>query len=409
MKRPGSTEELATLPAAPVGTPIYIHLPFCAAKCHYCDFYSVPAEGQDVPRTVEAIATEIRQRASKAPKTVFLGGGTPSLLSVDQLKLVLETLQEVSGFRESATEVTAECNPESLDLEKARVLLELGVNRVSIGFQSLRKSTLELFGRVHDVEQSFRAYEAARHAGFRNVNVDLIYANPGQSIQDWEQDLERVLSLGPNHISAYNLTFEEDTLFRRWLEQGRLRPHADEVELEFFWYTRERLASAGLQPYEISNFSSNGFHCHHNVNYWHNGPYVGIGPSAVGKIGFRRGGNLRHLGQYRARMSAGKSALDWHESLPAWGRLGETWWLGLRLTEGLRAEDAWARAGIEGWDASRDPALETARWAEEQGWLEQVEGRWRLTRKGWPVADAVAREFLKLASSDRPTPPERVG
>ena len=236
----GSTQELASLPEAPAGTPIYIHLPFCAAKCHYCDFYSVPAEGQNVSGTVEAVAAEIRRRAPKAPRTVFLGGGTPSLLSVEQLTLILGTLQEVSGFRESAVEVTAECNPESLDLEKARALLELGVNRVSIGFQSLRESTLELFGRVHSSEQSFRAYEAARGAGFRNVNVDLIYANPGQSIQDWQQDLERVLALGPDHISAYNLTFEEDTLFRRWLEQGKLRPHADEVELDFFWLTRER-------------------------------------------------------------------------------------------------------------------------------------------------------------------------
>jgi oxygen-independent coproporphyrinogen-3 oxidase len=405
----GSTQELASLPEAPAGTPIYIHLPFCAAKCHYCDFYSVPAEGQNVSGTVDAIAAEIRRRAPKAPRTVFLGGGTPSLLSVEQLTLILSTLQEVSGFRESAVEVTAECNPESLDLEKARALLELGVNRVSIGFQSLRESTLELFGRVHSSEQSFRAYEAARGAGFRNVNVDLIYANPGQSIQDWQQDLERVLALGPDHISAYNLTFEEDTLFRRWLEQGKLRPHADEVELDFFWLTRERLSRARLEPYEISNFSLSGYHCRHNVNYWHNGPYVGIGPSAVGKVGSRRGGNLRHLGQYRARMRDGRSALDWHEALPAWARLGETWWLGLRLSEGLRAEDAWTRANLEGWDAARDPALDTARWAESHGWMEQVDGRWRLARKGWPVADAVAREFLKLATTDRPPPTDRVG
>lgn len=335
--------------------------------------------------------------------------GTPSLLSIGQLGLILGVLQEVSGFRESAVEVTAECNPESLDLEKARVLRELGVSRISIGFQSLRPSTLELFGRVHSVDQSFRAYEAAREAGFGNVNVDLIYANPGQSLAEWREDLERVLALGPNHVSAYNLTFEEDTLFRRWMEQGRLRPHADETELEFFWYTRERLASAGFGPYEISNFSLNGLYCRHNVNYWHNGPYVGIGPSAVGKVGSRRGGNLRHLGRYRARASTGQSALDWHESLPGWARLGETWWLGLRLTEGLTAEDAWVRAGLSGWSASLDPALETARWAEEHGWLEQREGRWRLTRKGLPVADAVAREFLKLATSDRPTPAERVG
>jgi oxygen-independent coproporphyrinogen-3 oxidase len=268
---------------------------------------------------------------------------------------------------------------------------------------------LELFGRVHGVEQSFRAFEAARKAGVANLNVDLIYANPGQTLEQWRNDLERVLALGPDHVSAYNLTFEEETLFRRWLEQGKLRPLSDEAELEFFWWTRERLAAAGRTAYEISNFSLNGLHCVHNVNYWRNGTYVGIGPSAVSKVGFRRFGNVRHLGEYRRRVATDAGAQAWSEEPSAWSRLGETWWLGLRLTDGLAPEEAWRRAGLSGWTADLDPALEIASTARDHGWLELEGERWRLTQKGWPLADAVAREFLRLSQSNRPSPVEQVG
>lgn len=384
------------------GTPIYLHLPFCAAKCHYCDFYSVPAEGQDIDGTLEAILREIQLRAPRNPRTVFLGGGTPSLLEPRWLKRLLDELDRVTGFRSSAVEVTAECNPESLDRDKAACLLDLGVRRLSIGFQSLRPETLALFGRVHDVQQSFAAFEAARAAGVRDLNVDLIYAVPGQRLEDWLKDLETVLALAPDHVSAYNLTFEEETLFKRWLDQGRLAPHPDEVELEFFWATRERLTRSGRSPYEISNFSLKDRHCRHNVNYWHNGEYVGIGPSAVGKIGQTRAGNVRNLGEYRRRIAERGHALEWSETPGGWARLGETWWLGLRLTEGLSAAEAWSRAGLDSETSSMDPSSPIVRSMLEQGWLEAAGERWCLSQNGWPVADAVAREFLRLR--DEPTP-----
>lgn len=386
------------------GTPIYLHLPFCAAKCHYCDFFSVPAEGQDVDGTLEAILREIQLRAPRHPRTVFLGGGTPSLLEPRWLKRLLDELDRVTGFRSSAIEVTAECNPESLDRDKAACLLDLGVRRLSIGFQSLRAETLALFGRVHDVRQSFAAFEAARAAGVRDLNVDLIYAVPGQQLEDWLRDLDTVLALAPEHVSAYNLTFEEDTLFKRWLDQGRLAPHADEVELEFFWATRERLRSSGRSPYEISNFSLKGHYCRHNVNYWHNGEYVGIGPSAVGKSGRTRAGNVRNLGEYRRRIAERGNALEWSETPGDWARLGETWWLGLRLTEGLSAAEAWERAGLDFQAFSSDPSVSIVRTLAEQGWLEAHGERWRLSQKGWPVADAVAREFLRLRDVAPPLP-----
>lgn len=378
---------------------MYLHLPFCAAKCHYCDFFSVAAEGQDLEGLLAAVQREIELRAPRAPRTVFIGGGTPSLLSVAQLRGLLEALERACGFRDSACEVTIECNPESLSREKARALLELGVNRFSIGFQSLDDKTLELFGRVHSAEQSFRAYDAVRAAGATNVNVDFIYATPGQTLDEWRSTLERIVALGTDHLSAYNLTFEEQTPFRRWLEQGRLQQHPEELELEFFHLTRSRSTAAGLLAYEISNFARAGRACEHNLNYWRNGEYVGIGPSAVSKVDFTRGGNVKSVGDYKRRIAELSHATVWAETPAPSARLGETWWLGLRLTEGLSAEDALARAGATEHSAAEAAALATAQRLAAEGWLEELDGRWRLSAAGLPLADAIAREFLRLGQS----------
>lgn len=386
---PPATEPLER---APEGTPLYVHLPFCAAKCPYCDFFSVPAEGQDVPGMVEAILREAQTRAPCRPATVFLGGGTPSLLSRAELTRLLDGLQELTGFRDSASEVSAECNPESLDEDKARALLELGVNRLSIGVQSLDAPTLELFGRVHSVDDSFHAYDAARRAGVENLNVDLIYAAPGQTPEAWEAELERVLALGPDHLSAYNLTFEEDTLFRRWLDQGRIEKSPEEVELACLEIARERTAAAGLAAYEISNCARPGRECRHNLGYWHNRPYVGLGPSAVSKVGHSRAGNARGIATYLRRIARDGHATQWSETLPAAQRLAETWWLGLRLARGVDPVEARRTAGI---GRGPDPALAVAQKMASRDLLEPDEGRWRLTPLGLPVADAVAAEFLR--------------
>jgi oxygen-independent coproporphyrinogen-3 oxidase len=373
------------------GTPLYVHLPFCAAKCHYCDFFSVPVEGQARAAMFAAILREAQMRAPFRPRTVFLGGGTPSLLTCDELRALLDGLHAITGFRDSAREVTAECNPESLDREKARLLLELGVTRVSIGFQSLDDAMLELFGRVHSVEQSFRAYDAAREAGADNVNIDMIYAVPEQTSGSWERDLARVLALAPDHLSAYNLTFEEDTTFKRWLEQGRLARQHEDVELDMFAATRALTASRGFEAYEISNFAARGKRCAHNVNYWRNGEYVGIGPSAVSKIGDTRAGNVKAIAAYNRRAMEEGHARAWDETPAPESRLAETWWLGLRLADGLTAREGRARANFE---AELDPAEPVARRLVEHGLLACDGDRFALTRRGLPLADHVAKQFL---------------
>lgn len=378
------------------GVALYVHLPFCAAKCHYCDFFSVPDEGQDIDGMISAILEEARLRAPKKPRTVFIGGGTPSLLSIPQLTRFLNGLDELVGWRDSAVEVSAECNPESLDTDKAKALLDLGVPRLSIGFQTLNDETLKLFGRVHSVDDSFRAFESARAAGIQHLNLDMIYAVPDQTADDWARDLTRVLALEPEHLSAYNLTFEEDTRFKRWLDQGKLANSPEEVELEMFHATRELTSAAGLGAYEISNHARPGEACAHNIGYWRNTQYVGIGPGAVSKVGQARAGNPRAIQPYLRRIRAAGHATDWREDPDAHARLAETWWLGLRLSEGVNPDDARATAGLP--DHEEDPGLAIAQTFVDQGFLETHEvggaAHYRLTARGLPLADAVARKFL---------------
>jgi len=380
-------------PRATEGTALYVHLPFCAAKCHYCDFFSVPDEGQDIDGMIAAILREAEVRAPARPRTLFLGGGTPSLLSAGQLMTLLDGLQEITGWRGSAAEVSAECNPESLDLDKARCLLDLGVPRISIGFQSLDDETLKLFGRVHTATESFRAYESARTAGIEHVNVDLIYAIPGQTADEWSADLGRVLDLRPDHLSAYNLTFEEDTRFKRWLDRGRLEAAEEEVELEMFHATRELASSSGLVAYEISNHARPNEQCSHNLNYWRNGEYVGIGPGAVSKVEHTRSGNPRSISPYLRRIQGHGHATEWSETPGEVARVAECWWLGLRLQGGVDPAEVARTAGAS--DAAIEVSVTLATRLVGDGLLERSEARYTLSEQGLPLADAVAREFLQ--------------
>ena len=378
------------IPAA-VGTPLYVHVPFCEAKCPYCDFFSVAGEGQDVGGSLEGLVAELSRRAPRAPRTVFVGGGTPSWLSVDQLGRLFGAMQEHTGFRDSAEEVTVECNPESLDEEKARALVALGATRLSLGFQSLRPKTLALFGRVHQVEDCFAAYEAARSSGVNEVSIDLIFGAEGQTPAEWIKDLDCVLALRPDHLSCYGLTFEEGTQFTRWLKEGRIERMPDEDELLLFRITREHAAKFGYNPYEVSNFALTGRECRHNINYWRNGPYVGVGPGAASHLGGVRFGNPRALEVWRSSAVGGEDPTLWSEKLEPAHRLGETWWLGLRLAEGL---DPVAACELAGVDPGADLCLQEAARLASEGLLMEAGGRWRLTERGLELADAVSGRLL---------------
>ena len=398
----------ATVTVAPTlvpetGTALYVHVPFCVAKCTYCDFYSLEAEGQDLPGTLDALLLEAERRAPLRPRTVFLGGGTPSYYSIDELERLLDGLERWSHFRSSADEVTVECNPESLDLAKARALRALGVDRLSIGFQSLDARILALFGRVHDARASFAAFAAARAAGFTRVSVDLIYGVPGQTLAAWESELDEILRLRPDHVSAYQLTYEEGTPLTAQLRAGGFARLSEDEELSFFEATHARLSAAGYEGYEVSNFALSGQQCLHNMNYWANGPYLGIGPSSVSKVAHTRFGNARSLAPWRAAVGANRFPAAWEETPPPGVRLGETWWLGLRTRAGVDPADACRRAG---WHAP-DPTLGTVVELEAQGFLRRTHGRVSLSPRGWPLADAIARRLLAACSADARPPGPR--
>ena len=270
--------------------------------------------------------------------------------------------------------------------------------RLSIGFQSLDDETLKLFGRVHTAAESFRAYESARTAGIEHVNVDLIYAIPGQTADGWSSDLGRVLDLGPDHLSAYNLTFEEDTRFKRWLDRGRLEAAEEEVELEMFHATRDLASSSGLIAYEISNHARPDEQCRHNVNYWRNGEYVGIGPGAVSKVAQTRSGNPRSISPYLHRIRGHGHATEWSEVPEEVARVAECWWLGLRLKEGVDPAEVAKTASAS--EAAIEASVALATRLVGDGLLDRSGDRFHLSDRGLPLADGVAREFLQRLSQD---------
>ncbi len=398
-------------PPGPVrpGTALYVHLPFCVVKCPYCDFFSVESRGQDRQGTLEAILAEARLRAPQDPVSLFLGGGTPSLLNEKELCMLLDGLDAICGWRASACEVTAECNPESLDGPKARQLVELGVGRLSLGLQSLDPNGLRFLGRAHDRPMALAAYEAARSTS-AEVNVDMIYALPGQSLAMWEAELAEVLALNPDHLSAYNLTFEAGTQLELRRSRGEVVPADEEVELACFNLTRELAATSGLEAYEISNYARPGMECQHNLTYWANGEYVGLGPGASSYVNRVRCANPRGLAPYLRWVASDGHATLTREELSGIRRLGETWWLGLRRVKGVEPGEAIQAAGLtmgQGSEAEwvQDPALALAHDLAKVGLLESHQGRWRLTPAGWPLADGVARQFLELNDSNRPSAP----
>lgn len=378
---------------------LYVHVPFCAAKCNYCDFYSFAANPDDALGFVDLLLLEAQARAPLEPTTVFIGGGTPSWLSPPDITRLVDGLDQITSARKSATEITVECNPESLTRKKAELFRELGVTRLSIGVQSLRPQILKTFGRVHAPRDAFLAFEAAVAAGFQDINLDLIYASPGQRLDEWEEDLRRVIDWGPSHVSAYLLAFETGTAFERWRKEGRLSSLPEEAELEFFMRTRELLEDEGLMPYEISNFSREGRSCSHNINYWLNGSYVGLGPSAVSRIGDTRRGNAPSLERWRSSIAATGSAVVWEETLTPLKRLAETWWLGLRMSRGVMPAEARSSSGFA---HPTDPFVGVAETLLSEGFLEFRDGRFALSPKGLPLADAVAKRFFDVVPATSP-------
>ena len=288
---------------------IYIHIPFCKQACRYCDFFfTVSLKYTD--SFVDALVEEIRQKADyysgKPVETLYLGGGTPSLLSLAQLEKILNSIHRYFSFRQDA-EWTIECNPDDLDQLKSETLHKAGFNRLSIGIQSFHEKDLVLMRRSHNAAQAERAVQQAREGGIDNISMDLIYGIPGQSLAEWEYNIDFSLSLSVSHISAYHLTFEPGTVFDHWRKKGKLQPSPEKASVEQYRILREKLLSSGFEHYELSNFGRGKIRSRHNMLYWSGLPYLGLGPSAHSFDGEQRSWNIASLKGYMEGIASGRS------------------------------------------------------------------------------------------------------
>jgi len=369
-----------------------VHLPWCVRKCRYCDFNSWAWRGQDLTRTVDALLAEARVRAEGLrPQTVFVGGGTPSLLPADELARLLDGLQTITGFRDSAVEATMEANPESLDADTARAAHEGGIDRLSIGVQSLRADVLAAYDRVHSADDALAAFATAREAGFARINLDLIYAFPGQTPDEWQADLQRVLALEPEHLSCYELSYEPGTALTRLRDAGRWQPADVDRCLHLFQLTAAMCAERGLRAYEVSAYARDDETCRHNLAYWRSLDHVGIG---AGAVSWRRGERRRALSD-PAAWAADPLATEEVERPDAETRLFDHLMMGLRLRdEGVLLARAERQSGLDprAHYAERLPAL------LERELLECVvspEGeRLRATARGLEMLDGVLQDLL---------------
>ncbi len=358
---------------------LYLHVPYCVAKCPYCDFNSIAGREAEYGAYVEALLSEVRRLPRGPYRTIFIGGGTPTILPAPLLARLL------AGVRQHITlaadyEWTCEANPGTVDADRFAVLAEHGVNRLSLGIQSTHDHHLKFLGRVHDARQAESAVELAVRT-FPRVSCDLIMGLPGQTDAELQEDLGLYRRHGLRHASVYHLTYEPGTEFHARRQKGELTdidPKTSRQRFERLWAELEAL---GLVLYETSNFAIPGEESRHNLAYWHRQDYHAAGAGAVSTVaGFRRT-RLKHSGQYISAMTAGAAGLQSEEMLTERDLLAETWMLGLRLAQGVAIEDL-TRAGdtINRWRPRADALIGA-------GMLEEAEGRLRLTREGRPVQD----------------------
>jgi len=324
---------------------IYVHIPFCRRRCAYCDFNTYAGLEDLIPAYVDALCAEIQDAPPTQARTLYFGGGTPSLLSPDQVEAVLQAVRSRLRLPDDA-EVTLEANPGTVSLDRLRRLRTLGVNRLSLGAQSAHESELRLLGRIHTWTEAVEAVKTARAAGFPNLNLDFIYGLPGQSLARWRETLEAALRLEPEHLSLYALTVEEGTPLARQIARGALPPPDDDLAAEMYQLAEEMLADAGYFHYEISNWARSHFLSRHNLTYWRNEPYLGFGAGAASWWGGRRWTNVRHPAAYIRRIRDGRSPVDAVEEIPRRLEIGETMMMGLRLAEGVTDARFRARFGV---------------------------------------------------------------
>jgi oxygen-independent coproporphyrinogen III oxidase len=367
---------------------LYIHIPFCIRKCVYCDFYSLPYDEQAARNYVESLCRElsIRKKEAGRLKSIFIGGGTPTLLSDDCFRYLFEALRRDFIFCDDI-EISVEANPGTVNPEKIANLLSIGVNRISLGIQSFRDSELKTLGRIHTADEALAAVQSLKSSGLANFSLDLIYGIPGQSPETWKETLSAAAGLSPTHISSYELTPEEGTPLFMSISSQALRMPGEETVLDMYGCAIDFLQGRGFEHYEISNFALPGSRCRHNFNYWERGDYIGAGAGSHSFIKGVRSQNIADIAEYIRSLSGNiipqteKIRITEEESLK------ELIFLGLRKTEGIDPADA---------IKVRPDFTSACTELIENGYLAYSDGKLRLTRKGLPVSNMVIVRLFGL-------------
>ncbi|HIB32981.1 MAG TPA: radical SAM family heme chaperone HemW [Candidatus Marinimicrobia bacterium] len=317
---------------------IYIHVPFCTVRCMYCDFYTITYEKNSIPQFLNAIVSEIERceldTLNWIIDTLFIGGGTPSLLDSKSIEVILKVLQKNYDLS-NIQEFTIEINPGESSLHQLRNFRGLGINRISIGVQSLEPELLKFLTRNHSIDDIYKTYNHARIAGFDNINFDLLYNIPGQTIEQWKRNLERIIMLDPAHISAYALIVEKGTELHQLVHDGKVSIPGDPDGTTWLSFTTKYLSDHGFSPYEISSFTQPGQECRHNLHYWRMEPCLAFGPSAHGFDGHRRWKNVSSMQDYLDKIKNGESPVVFTEELNYKNILNEKVGFGIRMTEGV--------------------------------------------------------------------------
>lgn len=374
---------------------VYLHIPFCIKKCFYCAFNSYPWQEELGIRIVEALKKEIEYWGKEltpfpfAVTTLFLGGGTPTCLRTEQLTAILECCYRHLPIVGEA-EISLEANPGTVDRQKLDGLLKTGINRLSFGVQALDNNLLKALGRIHTKEEFWANYYLARELGFDNINLDLIFALPGQNLTQWKETLKQAVELNPEHLSTYNLVIEKGTVLAQTLEQGEIAPVDEELDLAMYQEAISFLQGKGYQHYEISNFAKPGLECKHNLVYWKNKEYLGLGPGAHSYWGQKRFANILSPLDYIQKLAKGERPLAQEETIDLDLEMGETMMQGLRLRQGINLAEFQQRFGLslgEAYPVQLTKLKNLGLLVEEKSFL-------RLTQQGLYLANQVFADFL---------------
>ncbi len=368
-------------------TALYVHIPFCEKKCLYCGFYSEPIESHDTNSLIDALIGEMgRYQLGSDIRTAYIGGGSPSILPREQL---LKLVGEIVNRCPSVEEFTVEVNPGQVDEDILHRLRGNGVNRLSIGAQSFNQNELEFLGRGHSPQDIKTAVSAARTAGFGNISLDLIFAIPDSTLESWQYSLHSAADLSVEHISAYSLTYEEQTPLEKLRRAGKIVAVDEEIDRAMYEMAIDELEKAGFVQYEISNFAKAGFQCRHNLFYWANKPYIGIGPAAASYWQGRRTTNVASIEKYAQLIQDGQDVAAESETPSEIEIACETAVLNLRRCSGIDLAEFKKQTGFDALDLFADVIADN----EQLRLIERNEGRVYLTRKALPIADSVLCDF----------------